>query len=432
MPDSVTIEVSAGRGESVAVKVPSKNLIPAPQRRKTPGLSDPRTAISEAVSAALDAGGVQAGCGGSSGRVCVVVPDKSRTMPVRETLEVLLEELRDRGVPRSRVLVMIATGTHPPMKPAEIEAHVGADVAAAVAVRNHGFREEERLVQAGPDLHLAGERLPVVVNRDVWESDVVIGVGSVRPHRAVGWSGGAKIILPGVAGERTIERWHWLGWGFPREMIHDQVENPMRDAVEQIGDRAGLRAVVNYVMNWRNEPVAVCGGHAVEAHRRAARVAVEEYEIPAAEPADVLILGSPATSTTLYPSVAQLQVAPRLVKQGGTVILLSACADGIAPGLPQVREFGYRPPEEVRELVASGRLTSLVAASHIMYVSEGLFGHDIEAVLVSRALTGEDARRLGLSYEASAAEALADALRRHGSSATVRVVPHRAQSAGGK
>ena len=114
--------------------------------------------------------------------------------------------------------------------------------------------------------------VPVMMNRTVSEADLVIGIGSIVPHRYCGWSGGAKIVQPGVCGEATTVATHLMITLDPGVRLGN-VENVVRHEMEAVAERAGLRFIVNTVVSARGDVVSVVAGDPVKAHRAGVRLA---------------------------------------------------------------------------------------------------------------------------------------------------------------
>lgn len=173
--------------------------------------------------------------------LCVVVPDSTRSCPLPTLLGAVHEAVGDRV---SRLTVLIALGTHPPMSEEQLAEHVGPLPGATVL--NHEWWVPEALVSIGElsadDVAVAtGGRMrePVVVrvNRHVVEHDVVLVVGPVFPHEIVGYSGGNKYFFPGVAGPEVIDLSHWLGALITsRKIIGMPGTTPVRAVIDRAAD----------------------------------------------------------------------------------------------------------------------------------------------------------------------------------------------------
>ncbi|MEM3658690.1 MAG: lactate racemase domain-containing protein [Candidatus Hadarchaeum sp.] len=419
-PEFININFSVGGGYKVKVKIPRQNLVVNPRRRYHPCVPNLKEVLEPALVASIQS--LLSKKRRRAPTVAVLVPDSTRQDPVNETLKILLSCLTRFRISPQRVCVVIATGTHTFGTPV-----IDEDISNKISTVKHNCRDQTQLVFLGnvrmPDLDKSA-RIPVWVNKMVWKANYVIGIGSVRPHRAVGYSGGSKIILPGISGEATIGMWHWLGWEYPREVVHNKICNPMRNVMDKVAEMIGLDIVINYVLNREGLPRTVVVGSPYIVWKEAAQGAAEEYTNPMCKRTDILILGCKASATTLYEAAAQLQGVLHLLKQGGTAILLADCPNRVAPGYPEVARFGYVTPSEVRSLVAAGKLKSLLAASHIMYISEAISLGRYECIVVSRHLKENILKKLGFKYAPTPEEALNYAFRKHGTEASIQLMPH--------
>ncbi|MFH1741720.1 MAG: lactate racemase domain-containing protein, partial [bacterium] len=134
-------------------------------------------------------------------RVAIIVSDSTRGVPTAKVMPILLEELDAAGVRRSAVTIVVATGVHRPATEDEIKEILGAGNLMGLKVINHDPCDGEQLVVLGK----TSFGTSVEVNRTVYEADLRIAVGKVEPHEFAGFSGGRKSVLPGIAGEKTIE-----------------------------------------------------------------------------------------------------------------------------------------------------------------------------------------------------------------------------------
>jgi lactate racemase len=209
----------------------------------------------------------------------IVVDDLSRPTPADQILPYVLRELAEAGIPRHEIRIVVGGGSHRPLTGEEIVKKVGAEVAAAYEVSSHDFMSG--------DLRGLGNLpsgLPIYLDRRVVEADFKLCLGGVYPHGSVGFGGGAKLILPGVAGFATIFYFHthYAARG------HAVIENNTgvmdhRDAAEAVARRLGLDAIVNVVINSRREVAGLFVGDFVQAHRAAARFALDVYGTPISE-----------------------------------------------------------------------------------------------------------------------------------------------------
>jgi nickel-dependent lactate racemase len=349
-------------------------------------------------------------------RVALVVPDRTRPMPLNAILRPVLEELERGGVASHAITIVVALGSHRPMTAVELSAMLGEDVVRQYRVENHDWAAGDLV-----DLGVTPLGIPIRVNRTVWEADVKVGISSVKPHRSAGWSGGGKIIDPGVCGAETVGMTHWRSVAYTAEQILGIAENPIRHEIERVAERVGLGFSVNVVLNRHGGLVHASAGHPVLAHRAAVPAADALYRVASGERADVLISGTAPWARDLWAGVAGLFLAEYFVRPGGTVVVAAPCPDGIAAHHPEILEFGYRPPKEIEALVNAGRFTDLAAASHMAVVGGVLFDMGVGCTLISDGISQSVSEKLGLRWSASVQEATDAAVARYGSHARVLV-----------
>ncbi len=208
----------------------------------------------------------------------IVVDDLSRPTPAAKVVPVLLRELVSAGVPKSEIRFVVGGGSHRPLTDEEIAKKIGADIAAAYEATSHDFM--------GGDLRPLGNLdngTPLYFNRVVADADFKICVGGIYPHGSVGFGGGAKLIVPGIAGFATMFYFHTFSASRGHAVIERQGgELDHRDVAEQAAGVLGLDVIVNAVLNSRREICGLFVGDYVKAHRKAAHFALDTYgtEIP--------------------------------------------------------------------------------------------------------------------------------------------------------
>ena len=173
------------------------------------------------------------------------------------------------------------------MTKAEIYEMVGQDVLSRIEVINHAWNNPDVLITLGQTENGTW----IDINKIVYEADLLVGLSSVKPHRVAGWSGGAKIIDPGVCGKRTINGTHYLSIQYSIEEIIGVLENPIQKEIRKIAKMTGLDFSINAVVNKNDEVVNIFAGDFILAHRRAAEFAATIFRDPQSEKADFMICG---------------------------------------------------------------------------------------------------------------------------------------------
>ncbi len=277
-------------------------------------------------------------------RVAIAIDDLSRPTPAGLILPALLEMLRSCGLRDEQITIIISLGSHTALKPGEIIRKVGAEVARRIRVENHDC--QRNLVDIGVKVG----QTPVLINRTFAEADLKILLGSVVPHAFAGFSGGAKMVLPGLSNIESIEWTHKAVLMGLRGKAGTLEGNRFRAEFERVARHVGVQLSINVVVNSRREIAGLFVGDLEAAHRRAAEFAREIYatHLPA-EPLDVAILNAyPKDDELLQAENAFMlhHTAPSsYLKEDGLVLLTSACSLGMGHhGLFGPQQRLYRKP----------------------------------------------------------------------------------------
>lgn len=252
----------------------------------------------------------------------IAVEDITRPTPLSAVLSLMLAEI-ETAVDADNIKILIALGAHRPMVRSEIEQKIGAAVLDRFDVEQH--HPYENLTHFGQ----SSRGTPIWLNQTFCRADLKVGLGSVMPHPYMGFGGGAKLVVPGLAGIDTLQANHQPAV----TGISGGLGNPDVDArreVEEIAVAAGLAFVCNAVVNSRREIAGLFAGDVVAAHRAAARFARTTYTTACtAAPYDVVVLNA-------YPKDGELlQVgnafncyrtsSRQLLKDGGTLVVTASC-----------------------------------------------------------------------------------------------------------
>jgi len=354
-----------------------------------------------------------------STRILILVDDITRQTPAWGVLPSVMGRLHERGVAKGSIRILIASGTHTPMTAAEIEKKLGPEIPRAYEVALHYWKTREALVEMGA----TADGTPVRINRMVREADLAIGIGQIVPHRVMGFTGGGTIVQPGVCGAEVTGYTHWASAQYPGSAIMGIAENPVRQEVEQIAQRAGLRFIVNVVMDGQQRVVHVVAGAVVAAHRVGARLAREIYGVRQDHAADIVVSESYPADYDLWQAAKGIYSAELAVRPGGVVVLVTPCPHGVSDEHPEVEKFGYRGLAEVKDMVAQGRIADLVAAAHLVHVGR-VIRDKARGIMVSPGIDPEVQRRIGFESAATPQEALERALRLVGADARIVVLRH--------
>lgn len=247
----------------------------------------------------------------------ILCEDHTRPLKLSFVLECLLDMLNLSGIPDEHVRIIIANGTHRPLSRAELIMKLGNKIIRRVPVFPHNCYDNLR------HLGTTSNGTPLEINAAIYPNDLIIGVSGVYPHGMAGFSGGAKIILPGVSGINSIEHNHRYLSG----RYLDLDCNGFRKDMEEAAILAGLNFSVNMAVNGNREICILVAGDFIQAHREACKQALDVYTTHAPNKADLLLINAYPMDSELFQAAKSLEI----IKQyPGTqrIILMASCDEG--------------------------------------------------------------------------------------------------------
>jgi len=263
----------------------------------------------------------------------ISVCDITRPAPNRLVLPPLLERLERAGIGPEAVTILIATGLHRPAPQSEIEEIVGAEIASRYRVLNHDARQLTEHAYLGT----TRSGTPVYIDRRFIEADLHITLGFIEPHLMLGYSGGRKLIAPGLAAQETIKVLHSSRFMRDARSHEGSIkDNPLHAELLEIARMARHDFLVDAALSrgaadYGRRPVsAIFAGAPEAAHGQGvayvSRIMLETLE----EPADAVITtaaGYPL-DMTFYQAVKGVTAASHIVKPGGRILLIAECSEG--------------------------------------------------------------------------------------------------------
>jgi nickel-dependent lactate racemase len=328
----------------------------------TEPLADLGGAIASAL--ALPAGSLPVGRMVKPGdTVCIVFTDITRTSPDWLLVPPILRELEEAGVRDEDITLLCAIGMHRPSTMEERIAKLGPDAVERYRVIDNEPQNPDALAPLGAidECPAAGEAA-LSVHRTAYEADLLIATGIVEPHQYAGYSGGYKTVAVGAAGEALITCSHGPRFVDDPNTRLGQVEgNPFQQMITKAGRRAGLRFIINVILDDQQRVVSVMAGEPAETHRRLVGLARAFYEVPIPRQYDIAIGG------VGYPKDANLYQASRaasylffaptpVVRPGGYLIVPARCEEGAGEGVGEQRYLrAMREAPDVSTILADGR-----------------------------------------------------------------------------
>ena len=259
-------------------------------------------------------------------KIGISVCDITRAQPRQVMIEALLSEIP--GVSLQDITILIATGTHRRNNDAEIERMIGPEFAHGCRVVCHDARDNASLVHVGDTA--TGVR--VLLNREWAQSDFKITTGFVEPHFFAGFSGGPKMVAPGLAGLETVMTLHNAARiGHPKAVWGITQGNPTHDVVREIARMTGVDFALDVTLNRDQQITGAFAGDLLQEHAAACEAARRNAMRSVERPFDVVVTtnsGYPLDQN-LYQAVKGMSAAATVVKEGGAIICAAECRDGI-------------------------------------------------------------------------------------------------------
>ena len=381
--------------------------------KKVPPIADVEAAITEALAGPVNSPPLRE-LARPGDTACIVFTDITRASPDHLLVPALLAELTAAGVRDEDITLLCGIGMHRPSTPEEKVIKLGSEVVARYRVIDNEPQNPAALV----DLGTTESGIPLSVHQAAYQAELLIATGIVEPHQYAGYSGGRKTLAVGAAGEAMIAYTHG-----PQMIDHPgtrlgRIEgNPFHQAVSEAARRAGLRFILNVVLDDHKRVAAVRAGEPTGAFSELVALAKELYEVPVPQRYDVVIggVGFPKDANLYQASRAAsyLFFAPTpVVKPGGFLIIPAPCQEGAGEGvgeqrflekmrgardmsslLEELRRTGYPPGaqrafvmakvlEEARVVIVGSEHPDLVEACKMIPVAtmEGALGIATEAL----------------------------------------------------
>lgn len=303
----------------IAFSIPDSFRVQVLKPAQIPPATDPTRAVYDAIDSArlLDFKNAKS--------VAIAINDKTRPVPLKILLPPLLQRLNEIGIADDAITLIVAVGTHAPMRSAEFPDLLPPEILSRYRVVSHDCDDRANLAHLGE----TSRGTPVWCNKIFADADLRIALGNLEPHQFVGFSGGVKTAAIGLGGRETVTYNHSMMLD-PRANIARYDDNPVRQDVEEIGKMIGVHFALNSVINENKQIVAVLAGDPREVMRRGIPIVLDLYQIKVDAPFDLVIAspGGHPKDINLYQAQKALAHATFVTKEGGTVILCAACPEG--------------------------------------------------------------------------------------------------------
>jgi nickel-dependent lactate racemase len=349
---------------------------------------------------------------------CIVVCDITRPVPNSFLLPPMLRTIEAAGVPRSGITILVATGLHRPNVGEELIELVGAEVAKNYRCENHHgkAKEEHDFLGTTP------KGVPAWIDSRYTRAELKITTGLIEPHLMAGYSGGRKVICPGIAGLETVRVWHG-----PRFLEHPNADcgvvegNPVHEENTLIAKMAGCDFIVNVCIDGKRKITGLWAGDMIKAWEEGVKFCRDVVRAGIPKPADVVVTscaGYPL-DTTWYQAVKGLTGALPIVRKGGTIVLAASLTEGL--GSPEFRAMLDRY-ESTGAYDRPSESTTCEMDEWQLVMLKKVLSH-CRVKVISSGLPPEVLRRCRVEPVESVERAVADSLAEYGPQATLAVIP---------
>ncbi|MDD4199871.1 MAG: nickel-dependent lactate racemase [Eubacteriales bacterium] len=402
---------SADVPENNIIKLLKPNEISRKGSQEIPAASDAPSIVREALAEPIGAHKlrdmVQPG-----EKIVIITSDITRPMPTWDVVPHVLDELYTAGAKAGDISLVFALGSHRPHTEEE-KLHLAGEQAYY----------EISCVDSNPmdciHMGVTSRGTPIDITRIVAEADRRICLGNIEYHYFAGYSGGIKALMPGASTPEAIQANHSM-------MVDENAcagkldGNPLREDLEEAAGICNIDFIVNVVLDEHKKIIHAVAGGVIKAHRRGCEFLDSLYKVDIPERADIVIVsqGGAPKDLNLYQTQKALDNSKHAVKDGGTIILVGACPEGL--GQKTFEEWiteADKPEDLIKRVREDFKLGGHKAAAIAMVLQRA------NIKLVSE-MDPDFVRSIFLEPYHDLQTAILDALREHGRDASIIIMPY--------
>lgn len=255
----------------------------------------------------------------------IITSDHTRPVPSRITLPIMLRRIRNSN-PNIDIKIIISTGCHRPSTREELIYKMGEEIVNNEKIIMHFATDDEAMAKVGI-LPSGGD---LIVNKQIIETDLLIAEGFIEPHFFAGFSGGRKSVLPGVASAKTIMYNHCSEFiDSPYARTGNLKNNPIHNDMLSAARSVNLAFILNVAIDKDKKVIGAFAGDVKEAHESGCKFVTKLSKVDAVD-ADIVVStnGGYPLDQNIYQTVKGMTAAEATCKEGGVIIMVSACNDG--------------------------------------------------------------------------------------------------------
>ncbi|MDD5658774.1 MAG: nickel-dependent lactate racemase [Actinomycetota bacterium] len=320
------IKISYG-SEGLEVEVNKANVLEIIESKGAFPVADPKSALIKSFANPIGSSSLKEKIKDKK-KICIVISDSTRAVPTKLILETLLGELKNYGIKKEQITILIATGLHRPNLDEELESLVGKHIKENYSIINHYARDRETCEYIGK----TKRGTPIVIDKAYLACDFRILTGLIEPHFMAGFSGGRKAICPGISYMDMFKHFHGPAiLESPYASTANIENNPFHLESTEIAKKAGVDFIVNVTIDKNKKITGIFSGDLEEAFYDGAAFCSASSCAKIKGEADIVITsgGGLPLDATLYQAVKGMVSAMPAVKKGGMIIIASECVEEI-------------------------------------------------------------------------------------------------------
>ncbi len=413
------IQLLYGRKE-LSVAVPEHALVQVIEKYPMPIVSDAREAIREAFVNPVGSPGL-AEIAQKKKNACILICDITRPVPNGTILPPLIAALEQNGIARNDILILVATGLHRPNEGEELRELIGNDeIFSSVRIENHFARDREAHI----DLGFTSQNIPIGIDRRFYEADLRIVTGLVEPHFMAGYSGGRKVVAPGVAYQDTILKFHTA-----HVLEHENSANcvingnPLHEAQIEIIRTIGDIYAINVAIDDKRRLGRVTFGAIEESHLATVEFMRHYAEIDINRKFKTIVTsaGGYPLDKTYYQTVKGMVGPLDILEPGGTIIIASECSEGMgSPEFVSAQKLLCERGQKRFMEILDGRSEALIDEWQTEMLLKPLRHGNIK--LFTNNLSEKELQQTYVQHVSSIEEAIRESISNH-KSAEIAVIP---------
>jgi nickel-dependent lactate racemase len=321
----MAVELAYGEGH-LTIDLPGTVDVIEPH--DPPEINDPLAQLVRALQQPIEAPPLKQLTQGKES-VVIVISDSTRPAPNQLMLEAVLNQLGPQA--EASVQVLVATGLHRATREDELDRMLGSDLRKRLRIIDHDARDPACLREIGA----TSSGRPVIINQRYLDADVRITLGLIEPHFFAGFSGGPKLVMPGIAGEKSILKNHDFSMiSHPNARWGVLDGNPIHQEQREAALLAGCDFSLNVSITANGSISGIFAGDLEASHKLGCQAVLKAAMQPVEKPYDVVVTtnGGHPLDLNLYQAVKGMDAAAQIVKPGGHIVMAAECRDGIGHG----------------------------------------------------------------------------------------------------